>query len=560
MRVRSVGLAGAAGLALADASIVTLALAELLTELDTTIEGVAAVIGVYTLVLCLTLLGAWRVAQTYGYRAVGVAGFALFAAASLVCAGADDVTTLLIGRALQAVGGAGGLVAAFALLHADAVPQRNLWVGAAVLSSAVGPALGGALTQAFDWRAIFIVQVPLALIGAAACLASPATAREQETPRPPPDAGPALALALVSAALTGVLFLLILLLVAGWNVTPLAAAGAVTALPAGALIGSRVSRGDAVSRSAAGCLLVGAGVLALAWLPGANPLWTVPPQLLAGLGMGLSLPALGGELLPERSARDAAVLLTIRHAGIALALLLIAPIAANRLDSTVEQARLQGVAIVLDAPLAPQDKISLAPDLLASVEAREPRNALRAAVADNRDRFSGDDADAYASLGQRADDVLVTAVARAFKPAFLITGGLALLGAAALVFLLGARFRLAALASAVALALLAPAAYGLTRSVASPEPVVIADPCSGRDLPDSGGLTGFLQDQALEQLDRLACENGLLPGGARAGHRRRLRGTGLRAEVRSESALAGGHPGRPTGLGLRTRPSSEHYG
>jgi hypothetical protein len=104
--------------------------------------------------------------------------------------------------------------------------------------------------------------------------------------------------------------------------------------------------------------------------------------------------------------------------------------------------------------------------------------------------------------------VLVTAVARAFKPAFLITGGLALLGAAALVILLGARFRLAALASAVALALLAPAAYGLTRSVASPEPVVIADPCSGRDLPDGGGLTGFLQDQALEQLDRLACENG----------------------------------------------------
>ncbi len=144
------------------------------------------------------------------------------------------------------------------------------------------------------------------------------------------------------------------------------------------------------------------------------------------------------------------MLLTIRHAGIALALVLIAPIAANRLDSTVEQARLQGVAIVLDAPLAPQDKISLAPDLLASVEARKPRNALRAAVADNRDRFSGDDADAYETLGHRADDVLVTAVGRAFKPAFLITGGLALLGAAALVFSRGSSFRLGALASAVA--------------------------------------------------------------------------------------------------------------
>src|SRR4029079_8402219 len=154
------------------------------------------------------------------------------------------------------------------------------------------------------------------LIGAGACVASPASPREPRIPsRPLPDSGPAIALALVSAALTGVLFLLILLLVAGWNVAPLAAAAAVTGLPVGALIGSRATRGGAVSRSAAGCLLVGAGVLALAWLPGANPLWTLPPQLLAGLGMGLSLPALGGELLPERTARDAAVLLTIRHAA-----------------------------------------------------------------------------------------------------------------------------------------------------------------------------------------------------------------------------------------------------
>jgi hypothetical protein len=104
--------------------------------------------------------------------------------------------------------------------------------------------------------------------------------------------------------------------------------------------------------------------------------------------------------------------------------------------------------------------------------------------------------------------VLVTAVARAFKPAFLITGGLALLGAAALVFSRGPPFRLGALASAVALALLAPAAYALARSVTGPESVVIADPCGDRDSPDSGGLSGFLQNQALEQLDRVACDNG----------------------------------------------------
>lgn len=359
-------------------------------------------IGVYTLALCAALLSAWRIAQIAGYRAVGVAGFVLFAVASAACAQADTITVLLAGRAVQAIGGAGGLVAAFALLHTGDRPQRGLWLGAAVLSAALGPAVGGALTQAFDWRAIFAVQVPLALAGAAACALSPtATLLAGQGHRGRAAPGAAVALALISAALTGVLFLLILLLVAGWNVEPLAAAAAVTALPIGALAGSRIAVGGAASRAAIGCLLVGGGVLALAWLPGAHTWWTLPPQLMAGVGMGLSLPALGGQLLPERTPHDAAVLLTIRHAGIALALVLIAPIASDRLEASVKDARLQGVAIVLDARLAPQDKIALAPDLLASVDAQQPRNALRMAIADNRERFWGEDLAAYSRLGRR---------------------------------------------------------------------------------------------------------------------------------------------------------------
>jgi MFS family permease len=509
MRLRSVLLAVAAGLALADASIVTLALPELLTELDTTIEGVGAVIGVYTLVLCAALIPAWRLAQGIGYRGVGVAGFALFAAASVGCAQADTFAMLLVGRAMQAIGGAGGLVAAFELLHAGERPQRGLWLGAAVLSAALGPALGGALTQAFDWRAIFVVQVPLALVGVAVCALTPAVARQPvRAGRARAAPGPAVALALISAALTGVLFLLILLLVAGWNVEPLAAAAAVTALPVGALAGSRVAVGGAASRSAIGCLLVAGGVLALAWLPGAHAWWTVPPQLLAGVGMGLSVPALGGELLPEGTARDAAVLLTIRHAGIAVALVLIAPIAADRLDTVVEDARLQGVAIVLDARLAPQDKIALAPDLLASVDAQQPRNALRMAISDNRERFSGEDLAAYTDLGRRADEVLVTAVGRAFKPAFMLTGALAVLGALALAPCLPSALRRRALTMAAVAAALAPASYALARSIAGPAPVTIADPCRERDSPESDGLGGLIEAEVLEELDRVACENG----------------------------------------------------
>ena len=74
--------------------------------------------------------------------------------------------------------------------------------------------------------------------------------------------GPLAALALVSAALTAVLFLLVLLLVAGWNLSPLAAAITVSVLPLAALAAGRIRGGDARSRAATGCALVGAGTLA----------------------------------------------------------------------------------------------------------------------------------------------------------------------------------------------------------------------------------------------------------------------------------------------------------
>src|SRR6185312_8650040 len=73
----------AAGLALADASVVTLALPPIIDELGASVEGAAAVLGCYTLVLALTLPLAARLRA--GPRAVGTAGGALFAAASLGC-------------------------------------------------------------------------------------------------------------------------------------------------------------------------------------------------------------------------------------------------------------------------------------------------------------------------------------------------------------------------------------------------------------------------------------------------------------------------------------------
>jgi hypothetical protein len=369
----------------------------------------------------------------------------------------------------------------------------------------VGPALGGALTQAFSWRAIFYVPAPVCAAAAVVAL------REPRRPTAPPPGeraelrpGPIAALALVSAALTAVLFLLVLLLVAGWDVTPLRAAATVTVIPAGALLGSRLP-GDAGARAAAGCALVGAGVLALAFLPDAHLLWTVPPQAAAGIGMGLALPALGGDLLPERDARDAARLLTARHLGIALALAILAPVVSGNLADATERARLRGVAVVLDAKLPPTEKIRLAPDLLAGVADQEPRAGLRRALAAGRNGVDPSDRAAYDRLAQRTDDTLVLAVGEAFRTAFLITGALALLAAAAVV---PRRVRTAGLAVAGATAAVLPVAYLGLHGAVAPDPVAVRDPCRPRPLPATGGLEGFLQDRALELLDTTACRLG----------------------------------------------------
>ncbi len=503
----------AAALVLADGPLVTLALPDLVHDLHTSVEGVAAVLAVYIAVLAVAVLAAGLLVRARSARRLGALGFAVMAVASIACAVSGSLAPLLIGRAAQAVGGAVGLAAAF-VLHDGGAAGRRRWVAASVLGAAAGPALGGALTQAFDWHAIFIAQAPIAALGAVACLRLGAdgevgAAVEETVLGLGPEQGrlllrPAVALACVSAALIAVLFLLVLLLIAGWATSPLGAAALVSVLPVAAIAGERIRSGDPRLRAAVGCTLVGAGVLALAWLPGARLAWTVVPQILAGVGMGLALPALAGELLPERNVGEATRALAIRHAGMALVLLALAPLVADQLDTSTERARERGVALVLDAKLSPVSKLRLAPALLGAVQARSPRAGLRRAVAAQRAGFSGTDLVAYNELARRADDTLVEAVAEAFRPAFIVGGALALIAALVLLWSTAVR-RSILVVGAVGLAIAVPAAYAVADRSLGPKPIVIQNPCGPRSLPGTGGITGFLQDRVLELLDTTAC-------------------------------------------------------
>ncbi len=499
--VRVLVAAGAA-LALADGSIVVLALPGLAASLDTTVEGAAAVIAVYTGVLAAALPFAWAARRRVHPARLGAGGLALLAAASLGCALAGSLAVMLALRGVQGAGGALAVAAGAWALRAGSARDRA-WSAVAIAGAAAGPALGGALTQAFDWRAIFVAQAPLALAAAAGCARASVLepgAREPAQPKrgaigaAPGGIGAALALGLVSAALTAVLFVLVFVLVAGWSVEPLAAAAALTVLPLAGLTTLSVRAGDPRTRAAVGALLIAGGVAALAAMNTASLWWTVAPQAMAGAGMGLALPALGS------AAGGALGALSVRHVGIALALALLAPVIADRIESSVQRTREREVAALLDAPLGPLDKLRLAPRLVKGVDATDPRGALRRELDRDAGRVDEGDRAAYARYADQVDATLVRGVDEAFRPVFLITAALALLGA---LVLLPPPRRALALAGAGAAAL--PVATLLVALAVEPATAQIADPCHPRAARPGADV---VERVALRLLDEAACERG----------------------------------------------------
>jgi hypothetical protein len=145
------------------------------------------------------------------------------------------------------------------------------------------------------------------------------------------------------------------------------------------------------------------------------------------------------------------------------------------------------------------------------VGAERPRAALKAALAEQREGYEGEQRVAYERLARRADGVLVSAVGDAFRAAFVLAGALALLAAVALLAGgrgRGAPTRPAALAAVVVLFAGVPIAYALLHGAREPHAVQLADPCDPRELPGTGGIAGFLQDRALQALDATACRLG----------------------------------------------------
>jgi NTE family protein len=129
-------------------------------------DALSWVLDGYFVIIAALLVPAGGLADRYGHKRVFLIGIAGFTAASLLCALAPTLETLIAARVLQGVGAALIAPASLAIVLDQFPPERRaagvgLWGAAAAAAAATGPTLGGALVELSDWRLVFLVNLPL---------------------------------------------------------------------------------------------------------------------------------------------------------------------------------------------------------------------------------------------------------------------------------------------------------------------------------------------------------------------------------------------------------------
>src|ERR1700681_830059 len=173
---------------LLDITIVNVALPKIASDLKANFSDIQWVIDAYALTLASTLLTAGAIADLIGRRLVFSIGLVLFAFTSLLCALSPTALFLILARAGQGIGGAIMFATSLALLVQEFHGRERgtalgAWGATIGASAAVGPLLGGALTQAFGWQSIFLINVPVGVVTVALTLAKVSESRDPEGTR-----------------------------------------------------------------------------------------------------------------------------------------------------------------------------------------------------------------------------------------------------------------------------------------------------------------------------------------------------------------------------------------
>jgi EmrB/QacA subfamily drug resistance transporter len=181
-------VSAATAMLLLDVTVVNVALPAIRSDLAASFGEMQWVIDAYALMLAATLLSAGALADRIGRRAVFAWGLALFTACSALCAAATSPLFLDVARAAQGVGGAAMFASSLALLANEFQDRERgfalgVWGGVTGAALAIGPLVGGVLTDELDWRWIFLVNLPIGALLILLTVRSLPESRE-ERPRP----------------------------------------------------------------------------------------------------------------------------------------------------------------------------------------------------------------------------------------------------------------------------------------------------------------------------------------------------------------------------------------
>src|SRR5579884_1873731 len=196
---------------LLDITIVNVALPKIAADLKASFSDIQWVIDAYALTLASGMLTAGTLADRLGRRLLYAIGLSLFAATSLLCALSPSALFLILARGGQGIGGAIMFATALSLLaqefHGrDRGTAFGVWGATIAASAAVGPLIGGALTQGLGWSSIFYINVPVGIGAAALAMAKLGESRDPEGKRID---------WVGTVTFTGALFLLILAIIRG---------------------------------------------------------------------------------------------------------------------------------------------------------------------------------------------------------------------------------------------------------------------------------------------------------------------------------------------------------